>query len=361
MNNFKFIILMALAGISIDLAAQCNVHKADPQLTGVAFTKAMVGEQDDAILQVGWAMGGGDPTAVVPSGSWRIQISLPASGSYVAEGMQDFLDGSGFDWTYDAESRTLNGISAKSHKWTESGTIKLKVRGTYSEKEKTLGTQVNIFVVSKAFGGCPESFNNQIANDYLSAKLTLRKAAPVVLSEIYADNVSCGKVELSWNTVSVRNSSKLIIQRSEDGKKYTAVSTLTSGRPDGAGYSVTDQDVIGGKSYTYRIINEDAEGHQELIREFVVDIEKCKEVIMELYPNPAKESINVRIYGIENKESVRLQINNALGERVRIIEKVMVNASHQEIRLNGIAPGIYTVLVIDNEKVTPKKFIKIDN
>ena len=361
MNNFKFIILMALAGISIDLAAQCNAHKADPQLTGVAFTKAMVGEQDDAILQVGWAMGGGDPTAVVPSGSWRIQISLPVSGSYVAEGMQDFLDGSGFDWTYDDESRTLNGISAKSHKWTESGTIKLKVRGTYSEKDKTLGTQVNIFVVSKAFGGCPESFNNQIANDYLSAKLTLRKAAPVVLSDISAAKVSCGKVELSWNTVSVRNSSKLIIQRSEDGKKFISVSTLTSGRPDGAEYAVTDQDVVGGKSYTYRIINEDAEGQQEMIREFMVDVEKCKEPMMDLFPNPANESIYVRIYGIENKETVNLKIINAKGERVRVVEKVMVNASHHEIRLNGLVPGIYTVLVIDNEKVTPKKFIKIDN
>ena len=362
MNNyFKIIILTALIGMRMDLSAQCKTHKADPQLTGVSFNKSIVGEMDDAILQVGWAMGGGDPTAIVPAGSWLIQISLPVSGSYIAEGIQDIMEASGFEWTYDADSRTLNGLSSIAHKWLDSGIIKLRVRGTYSEKEVTLGTQVNLFVVSKVFGGCPESFQNQISNDYLSAKLKLRRAAPIVLSEIHAENVSCGKVKLSWNTVAERRSNKLIVQRSEDGKKYIAVSTLTSGNSQGAEYSYTDQDVLGGRSYSYRILNEDSDGLQELVKEFAVDVEKCDKAIMDMYPNPANESIYVRIYGIENKETVSLQINNAIGERVRLIEKFPVNAAHQEIRLYGITPGVYTLLVTDNEKVTPKKFIKIDN
>ncbi|HLN53789.1 MAG TPA: GEVED domain-containing protein [Prolixibacteraceae bacterium] len=78
-----------------------------------------------------------------------------------------------------------------------------------------------------------------------------------------------------------------------------------------------------------------------------------KELLLELYPNPAGNNININVTG--NGQKINVKVYNALG---MIIEDFNIESSQASIDLGNYAKGIYYVGVDDGVKTALKKFIK---
>ncbi len=78
-----------------------------------------------------------------------------------------------------------------------------------------------------------------------------------------------------------------------------------------------------------------------------------KELVLELYPNPAGNSINVNING--NSGKINIKVYNAIG---MIVQDFDVENSQTTLDLSNYAKGIYYIGADDGTKTTLKKFIK---
>ena len=64
-------------------------------------------------------------------------------------------------------------------------------------------------------------------------------------------------------------------------------------------------------------------------------------------------------FDIEKTDEVRLEIFNILGERIKVLVNEKLNAGNHSFRFNanGLATGVYTVVLSTNEKIFSKKML----
>jgi len=74
----------------------------------------------------------------------------------------------------------------------------------------------------------------------------------------------------------------------------------------------------------------------------VTDISET-EIVMDAYPNPARDMVNVDISGIQQVKGT-LQLMDELG---RVVELIDCQSSHQQLNVASLAGGVYTILYID--------------
>ena len=67
------------------------------------------------------------------------------------------------------------------------------------------------------------------------------------------------------------------------------------------------------------------------------------EVSLEAYPNPAQNTVNVEISGIQDVKG-KIQIIDALG---RVVSVTLCSSSLQQIDVKNLANGVYTILFVD--------------
>ncbi|MFT6851129.1 MAG: hypothetical protein ACJATA_001947 [Sphingobacteriales bacterium] len=80
---------------------------------------------------------------------------------------------------------------------------------------------------------------------------------------------------------------------------------------------------------------------------------------LDVYPNPAHESINGRFL-LRSASDISIQIVNFSGRIVKFMDLGKMNPGPQNFNLpiNNLAPGIYTATVLSNEGLISKQFIK---
>ncbi len=356
----KISLLVCLLLPCVHIDAQCKVHAMDPQINKVAYDKSEIDENENVFLAVDWSMQGADQTGILPSGSWIVQIALPSSATYGSAGVEDIHDGAGFNWSYDASTHTFNGVSSSANRWMDKGTISVRVKGNESRDRVTLGTQVNIFVVSKAFGGCPEAFQNNINNDQGVAKLTVRKSSPVVIKSMGIELVNCNQVNLYWASDKERNLQFIEVQRSDNGLNYeNLVKMPAKGNAwEGASYTFTDGNIERSKHYHYRLNQILANGTSNVLAEQSLSTETCLSPSLELYPNPAYDKLYVTVMHTGPEAVVDLIITNMAGEQVLKVKGAAESRLH-EINIEDLPAGVYDVRMGDIQNASVKRFIKI--
>ena len=75
--------------------------------------------------------------------------------------------------------------------------------------------------------------------------------------------------------------------------------------------------------------------------------------VITLFPNPAKNILNIKIYENSNLEISKIEITNLLGQIVFSEEK-----SNTKIDVSKFQSGIYQIKIITNKGSWNKKFIK---
>ncbi len=364
MKWYLRILVIGLLSLYIpDIDGQCVTHGCNPSITGVNYNVNCINQNSNALITVGWSMGGGDQTCVTPAGSWQIQIALAQSGIY-SSGISNIIDASDFNWVYSSVNNTFTGTNNKSINWFTEGTIRINVTGLSQNTCTQIASQVNIGIVSNFLGGCSQAFSNQIGDDSGSATLgvSVQQPLPVTLTRFNAMSPECGSIILDWETAHESNNHFFELQRSENGLEYYRIEEIKGTNAGGsAGYTYADKSVLKSVSnYYYRIKQVDFDGKTEYFNPVRVT-NKClsSEQNMYLYPNPALEKIWIDMKGF-SQEYTELTISNALGEVVNRLVNVPTERLY-EVMVDSLSPGIYTITAKGNNTHLNRRFIKIDN
>jgi hypothetical protein len=170
---------------------------------------------------------------------------------------------------------------------------------------------------------------------------------PVELSEQTIALIQ-GQGVIIWSTSSETNNHFFRIERSEDGEDFHAI-----GQVAGAGnsntlkhYEFVDVNPYAGISY-YRIVQVDFNGKSEVFPTLVLENNKAN--IIKIYPNPAKNSVNVN-----SSDNAELHIYSITG---RLVMSKTIHAGNQQLDISAIEAGVYMVVIHSNNGRTTERLV----
>lgn len=191
-----------------------------------------------------------------------------------------------------------------------------------------------------------------------SATLSLVCPLPVKLINFEGRLINYNKAQLSWTTVTELNNDFFILERSSDLIEWELVKFV-----DGAGttnsvinYSELDTDLLKGTSY-YRLTQIDFDGTAELHPDLVVINRTTQFNSVNIYPNPATETLNLSFSQVAENIS-NPKIYSISGKLIH--EVFLNNVKEIKVDLNelNISEGTYLISVtIDGEQISQRLII----
>lgn len=156
-----------------------------------------------------------------------------------------------------------------------------------------------------------------------------------------------------WKTESEINNDHFTLERSADNEQWTEVKKV-----QGAGnssiiniYSATDDYPLKGISY-YRLKQIDFDGKETIFPSEVIDMNDRLQV--NVYPNPAREYINV---SSPSNENLKVDFYNQQGMLVHLPESG--SAWDHHLNTSEIPDGIYILLISDEAGKTERRMISV--
>ena len=158
------------------------------------------------------------------------------------------------------------------------------------------------------------------------------------------------KVKLNWATSLEINNEKFEIERSADAVSFTKIATVSGGGNTTSlqDYAAFDEQPLSGWSY-YRLKQIDFDQAFEYSNVASVYFDEA-EFTLTLYPNPASSNFILQYFGAA--KNANATIYNAIGQEVRKI------ALNQNIDIEGLAAGSYTLKIVVGDKTIIKQLIK---
>lgn len=170
--------------------------------------------------------------------------------------------------------------------------------------------------------------------------------------------------QLKWSVVNEVDVASYELQRGNNATNFKTVgnvaskaTTVVSARLD---YSFTDNNSIANDSY-YRlkqIAKNGTVSYSNIV--LIKGLKVAGLVIGNIYPNPAKDVLNVLVATSTNK-TVTINVFDVNGKQVMKTSRAIVNGDNNlQLQLNSIASGNYTILVTDvnGNKSNTVSFIK---
>lgn len=165
--------------------------------------------------------------------------------------------------------------------------------------------------------------------------------------------VESGKVILRWATLSEHENFGFHVYRSPES--INAYVRITDAIIPGAGnscvrhdYSYTDEDIIAGGIYSYKLADIDFQGQETLHGPVSVTVMPSELTLHGAYPNPSNNDVAVR-FSLGEAGHVRLDFYNLAGELVRMLADGEMEEGLHELRWDGtdesgrmVPPGAYT-------------------
>lgn len=165
-------------------------------------------------------------------------------------------------------------------------------------------------------------------------------------------------VDLVWSTATETNNHYFIVEKSSDLEHFELVE-----RVEGAGnstisnnYEIKDNNPIDGLSY-YRLTQFDYNGEFEIFDPVPVVYTSIKEFNATLWPNPAKDLINVELINAPN-ELINLAIIDEMGRVVETHTMLGNNLNLKKLNLSSFRSGVYTLLIYSKSVQVRKRFVK---
>ena len=144
---------------------------------------------------------------------------------------------------------------------------------------------------------------------------------------------------LKWTTVSENNADKFIVERSTDGRTYTAIGEVKAANSsNGSSYSLTDNKPFNGNN-NYRIKQVDKDGKSDYSDIRSLNFADLRPLIT-LAPNPAKDFVNVKVEG--NTDVLTLQLTSNTGQ---VIGTYTMSGENYTINISSLAHGIYNLSI----------------
>lgn len=162
-------------------------------------------------------------------------------------------------------------------------------------------------------------------------------AVEVVNDEI-AQNAN--EIELSWETLSERESDYFLVEHSTDGTNWQVVDSIKAqGQSSELVYYSSRFNNIG-EGYNYFKLSEmDLNGLKTLINFYVIDVKAFTSSIL-MYPNPVKDELNID--GLENSDRNSFQLMDSKGKLIGLnMFSYITKGSRLIVKCGSLQKGIY--------------------
>jgi hypothetical protein len=179
---------------------------------------------------------------------------------------------------------------------------------------------------------------------------------PVTWQSLSASLLSNNTVLVTWVVEDQANSKEYTVQRSADGKNWEDIGTQESTANNTATqtYSFTDPSPLSGNNY-YRILQTDMDGKTNYSVTKIIDVEIQGKVLV--WPNPAKNIVNIQQQNASGISTVNAEIFNQSGQKVAT--SVLHNGINT-VNIDLLPSGYYIMhIALSNGENYNQKLIKL--
>ena len=169
---------------------------------------------------------------------------------------------------------------------------------------------------------------------------------PLQWQEFNAQVLSDCRVQLNWKTTNEDKVLWYVIERSSDGRSYTAIDSIP---PVNNSYTYTDRNVNGirGKTF-YRIVAVDMSGRKTFSSVLVLQVCGNQHGQINIYPTLIHGSFTISGLSPDQDQTIKVEVIDAVGKRIAT-EKLSPLVSTQTIYLqNRPVSGTYFVILKDS-------------
>jgi hypothetical protein len=179
---------------------------------------------------------------------------------------------------------------------------------------------------------------------------------PVSMIDLTASNTKDANI-IKWRTVQELNTEKFILERSFDGKNFSAVSNIAAIGSNSNNYQFADK-ISEYKTTYYRIKTIDKSGKSVYSRIVKVVPSRSNLTVSNIYPNPAKENISVEWNSL-TKAKATVKIIDVTG-RILQTENTMALTGYNKrtLNVNNLPPGKYIIQIATDHDVVTASFNK---
>ncbi|WP_353718813.1 CshA/CshB family fibrillar adhesin-related protein [Dyadobacter sp. 676] len=332
------IVIAPSAGILDPLTPRLGTNRTDPDPAGAFSVEA---DGDNA---AGRAPNDEDALAAIPTlnaGSSTYSITVPYHSSTVTNYITGWVDFNrdGIFTASEFASATVppNTDGDATLTWTGINPVEGKSYIRLRISEYSSGDPANDLPGTPSDDRCTMVLNYGETEDYT---FSIQPPLPVTLTAFTAKAES-GTAVLSWSTTAEANSAYFEIERSLNGKQWSAI-----GRVDATGessvlkhYTFTDISPLGGENlYRLKMTDQDATYAYSGIRSIRFDKREAA-----LYPNPVTNKFRLNA---DNLHAIRqVQLIDLTGREVLRQDRQVQNDFPSEIDLTAIPAGIYLVRI----------------
>jgi uncharacterized delta-60 repeat protein len=165
---------------------------------------------------------------------------------------------------------------------------------------------------------------------------------PLVLSQFYAQKQT-SKVVLQWQTTSEEGVKQFVIERSNDGKTYTAIGQVAAAGTSSLthNYTFADPSPFQSSNNYYRLLMQDVDGNAKYSKILIVKFDGLISTNMLVYPSPAKDVLQIQLpEGM--KGAISLQIFDMNGRLLKINNLASDgNALNTTMDVSTLLKGVY--------------------
>jgi hypothetical protein len=187
-------------------------------------------------------------------------------------------------------------------------------------------------------------------------------ALPVKLAN-FAATLLDNQVQLNWQTAQEQNSSHFEIERSADGRNFDMIGQVNAlgNSSTLANYNHNDKlnaSIAALTNIYYRLKSVDVDGTFSYSKIISIHLKKTYESLL-LYPNPAKDDVNVQAYFSVDAKAA-LQVIDIFGKVV--LQKdihVLKGRNSFQVDVSLLKSGLYHLKINENEVSLEKTFLKI--
>ena len=161
-------------------------------------------------------------------------------------------------------------------------------------------------------------------------------------------------VQLRWATALEVNSKEFVIERSANGRDFTALAKVAAAgnSAEPHSYNVVDDKPLNGANF-YRLRTVDKDGKTAVSR--IIKVVFDRTVVVTFAPNPVKSTLVINV--IETREPVTVQLLDAQGKAVR--QRLSPAGNNQPVIFNveGLSKGLYVLKMTTSQSVQAEKVV----
>jgi len=173
---------------------------------------------------------------------------------------------------------------------------------------------------------------------------------------LFNSNCNNGTVSLIWKTSGETDSRNFVVERSNDGRNWQAITTLAASGQSTSERSYTYSDAGATSSSMYRIAEIGLNGRTSYSS--VIKGNCAGNRLFSVYPNPVKDHTVIDI-SVDQKSKLNITLVDVRGAVVQQQEVSVLKGTNQvDVNMSSLPKGTYTLMVQWDNEVRSAKLVK---